>query len=218
MNRAALSIALICVGLLTSIAGASAQATYHKEFWPELDVSYRLDDRWTLGSMWSISRYRDSGAAYQTEAGVFVDHRFDGSNSARIGYRHGWSVDGGSYWENRLLLEYTYRAQLAERIALGLRTRADLRWQNTGFSVRLRERATIERETTIGHYTFTPYVSAEIYYDTRYGQFSRYRLIAGTTFPLRRYLAIEPYYAHQVDFAVGPTIVDALGFTVKLSF
>ena len=28
------------------------------------------------------------------------------------------------------------------------------------------------RETTIGRYDFQPYISAEIYYDTRYGQFA----------------------------------------------
>jgi hypothetical protein len=47
------------------------------------------------------------------------------------------------------------RARLIERIALGPRTWTDLRWQNSGFSVRLRKRATIERETTLGRYTFT---------------------------------------------------------------
>jgi len=61
-------------------------------------------------------------------------------------------------------------------------------------------------------------VSAEIYFDTRYGQFARYRLIAGTTLPLTRHFTVEPYFAHQVDFVGSNAIVDALGLILTASF
>ncbi len=84
--------------------------------------------------------------------------------------------------------------------------------------MRFRERVQVPRDTVIGSYSFTPYSSAEVYFDTRYDQFSRYRLIAGTTFPLGKHLSIEPYLAHQVDFARASTIVDAIGQLLTVSF
>ena len=98
------------------------------------------------------------------------------------------------------------------------RSREDFRWLDTGFSVRLRERIQVSRETRIGTYAFTPYASTEVYFDTRYDQFARYRLIVGSNFPVYGPVSIEPYLARQVDVAPSGVITDALGLILTVTF
>ena len=62
------------------------------------------------------------------------------------------------------------------------------------------------------------FVSSEVYFDSRYGQFARYRLIAGTIFPIYGPLSVEPYLAHQVDSAPSSKIVDAIGLILTATF
>lgn len=214
-----LCISFLCViacGL--TVETARAQTTYSLDAWPELDLVYRLDDRNKLIGLFDQSRDRDSGGTYQAEVGVTFEHQFTNSFWGRIGYRHANATDGSAFEENRLILEQTFRVPLPALVKVDFRTREDFRWLDTGFSARLRERLQVQRDTTIGNYTFTPYVSAEIYFDTRYGQFARYRLIAGTAFPVTKHVTVEPYFAHQVDFAGSSAVVHALGLILTASF
>ena len=98
------------------------------------------------------------------------------------------------------------------------RTREDFRWLNSGFSARLRERIQVSRDFTIRDYTFTPYGSAEVYFDTRYGTFSRYRLTLGVTLPITRNVSIEPYVVRQDDWIPNGVLTDALGLTLVYAF
>lgn len=82
----------------------------------------------------------------------------------------------------------------------------------------MRERIQVQRDITIGNYLFTPYASAEVYFDTQYKQMSRYRLILGVTLPVCEHFSVEPYLARQVDNAGSFTITNAIGLTVIASF
>ena len=197
---------------------AHAQSTQTSEFWPEIDLVYRFSDRTKVIALANIGRDRDGGSSYQAEIGIAVDHRFTEVFSGRLGYRHAEATDGGSYFENRLLTEQTFRVPLPAQFMVDFRTRDDFRWLNTGFSVRLRERIQVQRETRIGDYAFTPYASAEVYFDSRYDQFARHRLIVGSNFPVYGPLSIEPYFAHQVDSAPSSVITDAIGLILTAIF
>lgn len=210
---------LLCAAVLATIIWpARAQTSYSREIWPEIDLVYHLNDRDKFIGLFDYSRNRDSGVNYQAEAGLTFEHKFTDFVWARIGYRHGTATNGGDFEEDRLLLEQTFRVALPALVMVDFRTREDFRWLNTGYSMRFRERIQVQRDTTIGNYTFTPYASTEIYFDTRYGQFARYRLIAGTSFPIGKHFAFEPYFAHQVDFAGSDAIVNAVGLILTVSF
>lgn len=195
-----------------------AQTTYSSEFWPELDVHYRLDERTQLIGMTTYNRERDSGASYQAEVGAVLEHRFADWFFGRVGYRHGQATDGSPFVEDRMLLEQTFRLFLPSKVSVDFRTREDFRWLNTGFSVRLRERIQVQRDFAVGDYVFQPYGSAEVYFDTRYDQVARFRLIVGSNFPLGRRFSIEPYLAHQVDVVPSVVITDAVGLIFHIMF
>lgn len=208
--------------LAAAIVAASplpARAEENNEFWPEVQAHYWFNEhksRAILMGAWT--RSRDSGLSYQAEQGLTFEHQFESYFLGRIGYRHGSATDGSGFYENRLLTEQTFRLYLPSKVIAEYRTREDFRWLDSGFSVRLRERAQLQRDVTIGSYTFTPYGSAEVTFDTRYGQFSRYRLTLGVTLPVVRHLSVEPYLVRQVDWVPAGVITNALGFTMIATF
>jgi hypothetical protein len=141
------------------------------------------------------------------------EHHFKDWFWGRLGYRHGNAIDGGPFQENRLLAEQIFRMPLGFGFSADFRTREDFRWLNTGFFVRIRERIQVQCDVTIGNYLFTPYASAEVYFDTQYNQMSRYRLIVGVTLPIYQHFSVEPYLVRQVDNAGSFTITNAIGLT-----
>ena len=116
------------------------------------------------------------------------------------------------------MTEQTFHLPIGLGFSADFRTREDFRWLDSGFSVRLRERMQVQRDVTIGHYLFTPYASAEVYFDTRYNQVSRYRLQAGVSLPVGEHFQVEPYLARQVDTVGSFTITHALGLVLTTSF
>jgi len=166
----------------------------------------------------SSGRNRDTDTSYQAEQGLSFEHRFTTYFLGRIGYRHGAATDGGPFTENRLLVEQTFRLHLSSKAIAEYRTREDFRWLNNGFAVRLRERLRVQRDVTIDDYTFTPYASAEVFFDTRYGAFSRYRLELGVTLPIIRNFSVEPYFVRQDDWLPTGVLTNALGLTLIATF
>jgi hypothetical protein len=216
--------AMRCCSLLLAVVVAAlsaprVRAQEANEFWPELQAHYWFNDHRSRAIlMAATSRDRDSGTAYQAEQGLTFEHRFASYFLGRIGYRHGSATDGSSFYENRLLTEQTFRLYMPSKVIADYRTREDFRWLGSGFSTRLRERIQIQRDFTIGDYTFTPYTSAEVTFDTRYDAFSRYRLTLGVTLPVTHHLSVEPYLARQVDWQSTGAVTNALGLLVIAAF
>lgn len=213
--RTALELAVVL-----AVAGISPVcAEDANEFWPELQLHYWFDDHRSRAiAMSSVSRNRDSDTSTQAEQGLTFEHRFADYFAARLGYRHGAATDGGSFSENRALAEQTFRLDLVSKVIAEYRTREEFRWLNSGFSVRLRERLKVRRDFTIADYTFTPYTSAEVFFDTRYGTFNRYRLTLGVTLPITRQLSVEPYLVRQNDWLPHGVLTNALGLNVIAQF
>lgn len=198
---------------------ASVRAGETHEFWPELQFHKWFNERQSRAIfMTSVNRDRDSGSNYQAEVGLTMEHHFTDWLWGRLGYRHGNSTDAGPFFENRLIAEQIFRMPLGFGFSADFRTREDFRWLNDGFFVRLRERIQVQRDVTIGSYLFTPYTSAEVYYDTRYNQMSRYRLTLGVTLPVYEHFYVEPYLVRQVDNAGSFTITNAIGLLLTTTF
>jgi hypothetical protein len=215
-----LVLVITVVGLLQALAAAAPlRAEESNQSWPEFQVHYWFNEHRSRAIlMGSLSRDRESIGTYQAEQGLTFEHQFAPWFLGRIGYRHGSSTDGGPFTENRLLLEQTFRVALPATTFIEYRTRTDFRWLNDGFFVRLRERIQVFRDFEIAGYTFTPYTSAEVYFDTRVGAFNRYRLTLGANFPIDKHVSVEPYLVRQVDWAPVGAITNALGFILIMAF
>ena len=198
---------------------ASAHAGDTLESWPELQFHKWFNERQSrLIFMTSVSRNRDSDSSYQAEAGLTVEHHFaDWLWVARLPPRQcdRWRAFSGEPPADRADFP---SAPIGLGFSADFRTREDFRWLDTGFSMRLRERMLVQRDVTIAHYVFTPYASAEVYFDTRYNQVSRYRLTMGVSLPVGGDFQVEPYLARQVDTVGSFTITHAFGLVLTTSF
>lgn len=136
----------------------------------------------------------------------------------RVGYRyHNSLTEGSSGSESRGIAELTSRYPLGWHLVLSDRNRGEFRFIETKpFSARYRNRLRLERDLTHGSFAYTPYIYDEIFYDSRYGQWTPNRYGIGAQFPISRYLVLEPYYFRQHGSRSSPPNTNTFGFKFNL--
>ena len=116
----------------------------------------------------------------------------------RVGYRYLHSFTGDPD-ENRVVLEATPRYPLAGGVLVSNRGRLDLRFIDGEYSWRFRTRLSVEKEFSIGALRMNPYVRGEVFYDSRFDEWSRTEWIGGAAFPINRRVELEGYFDYQHD-------------------
>jgi hypothetical protein len=106
---------------------------------------------------------------------------------------------------------------LRENIVVSNRSRLELRYvDNSPFSWRYRDQLKAERDFELRRYTFTSYVAAEPFYNSKTNKWDRFRFSGGVVLPLRKWLAVEPYYLLQIVTDSQPRFTNAFGFIVQV--
>ena len=183
--------------LLVALGSQSTRAqepTTQKEFWPEIDVYVHLKPKVRLFFLGTVSKSVEDGElrnsqAYEAQVGAHIDYIPNEHVILRAGYRFGSAVGSNSdpFKEHRFLTEQTLRKLLPGELLLSDRNREDFRFVNGDFSFRYRNRVTVEREFHLFRKrSITPYVSGELFYDTRYNVWNRNRYAVGVQTSLRR--------------------------------
>lgn len=224
--------------VLTGSHPVKAQEPITKtEFWPEVDVYITVKPKVRLYLIGTISKSVEDGElrnaqGYEGQIGVHVDYIPNKHLILRTGYRYGTAVGSNTdpFKEHRLLTEQTLRKLLPGDLLLSDRNREDFRFVNGDFSFRYRNRVTFEREFHLfkGR-NITPYVSGEIFYDTRYKTWNRNRLAVGVQQSLRRgplrkmllpkrQVILDLYYMRQNDSRSEVRHVNALGAALTFYF
>lgn len=240
-RRRALGLAVLAlaVWLGAAVAAVAQEApTSSVEFWPEMDVWWRLTPAWRL-SMWvPISKnvesdYREGNLILQADYGWGRSKKriktrlFDEDRAremkvflARAGYLYGQSLgdEGEAYQENMVFCELHVRNPLKGRVLITHRLRTDFRWLNEDneFSARARYRLMVEKEYLSGRVSIVPYVNAEPYYDSRYKTVNRVRVIGGATVSWTSRLALEGNFTYQYDTRASVTNVYALNVILHI--
>jgi len=219
-------------------AGGAAQAETRNEFWPELDAYLKTSARTRLFLLASMAHagetYNDPGVtSYQdSEFGIHLDVTLtpifrpalmaadwerDRYLWMRIGYSRSGTLRDSSdcYVENRGIFELHSRFPLPSAKWIFARFRWDARDVEGQHSDRYRVRLGAEREVTWFERVAVPYVTAETYYDTRYGQWSRQQYKVGVEIAIDDRWRIEPYLVRQNDKRSQPAHVNAIGLALK---
>lgn len=138
----------------------------------------------------------------------------------RAGYRYVKGLtNGDSTSENRGILEVTSRYLLPWQLAISDRNRGEFRFiKGQGFSIRYRNRLLLERDIQSRWLGFTPYIYDEIFYDTRYDQWTPNRYGGGLQFPAGPHMVLEPYYFRQNGGHSNPPHLNVFAFTWSLYF
>ena len=114
----------------------------------------------------------DSGDKTNGTAALYVDYRMNDPISWRVGYEYlntlPDSLGQNNSVEHRVSLDFNYRWHLGDEVLMTDRTRLDARDIESVDSYRVRNRLRFERPFKLTHTTLTPYLNAEVYYDSRY--------------------------------------------------
>lgn len=224
---------IACVTLLAGLPSAAGAENTANEFWPEVDTFINLNPAMRLFIPISFRNHQNAGAWEGTfglqfdfalkpvfrrqlrDRGDVFDKRF---MSFRAGYQYTTTLNGNApYEENRAIVEFTARYLLPAELIVSDRNRGEMRFINgKGFSSRYRNKLQMERDFRIGHLVYTPYISEEVFYDTRYDVWNRYRSAAGVQFPVSPHFIPDVYYLRQNDSRSTPPHVNVLG--LKLQF
>jgi Protein of unknown function (DUF2490) len=228
---------VLFVVMIWAQTAKAQQSVTRNEFWPEIDVYINVKPKVRLYLIGTISKSVEDGElrkaqGFEAQVGAHIDYIPNDRIILRTGYRFGTSVGDADepYREHRLLTEQTLRKLLPGDLLLSDRNREDFRFVNGDFSFRYRNRVSIEREVHVfkGR-TITPYVSAEIFYDTRSSAWNRNRLAVGFEQSLRRgplrkmllpkrQVILDLYYMRQNDSRSEIQHVNAIGAALAFYF
>jgi hypothetical protein len=224
------AVALVAVLLVAGVGRAQAGDT-RVEFVPETNAYLKLSDRARLFLLGSLTQGL-SEPFTDGEVGVHLDLTLtpilrrrlanadwerDRYLWVRIGYAFLGNLDDREkgFTEHRGILEATARVPLPFDVWLVNRARVDLRDLDGEFSTRFRYRLGAEREFTVGGVTLVPYAQAEVFYDTRFGAWSRQLYQAGVEIGITQHWRIEPYHAREEDQRSSTAHVDRVGLVLK---
>ena len=218
----------ILLFLCAAVHGQEADES-RKEIWPEVDFFFPLNERFRLVVAAGTEKASETRDATEGQAGIYLDCFFRERITLRAGYRHGFEIgDNEPFSEHRVVLDQTFHKPLPHAFVFTDRNRQELRWINGDFSMRFRNRATIEKSFVVGKRSLVPYGSGEIFYDSRFSTFNRFRAVAGTQIVfakrdfwlmnIRRQRVLDVYYLWQTDSRSQPRHLHAIGVTFGIHF
>ena len=223
------SCIVIVLALISACSSAFAQAN---QFLPEIDLYSKVRDE--LRFQFQAKQTREANEPVQAEIGPSIElyvhplahladvAKFDLDDAkARVlvlavGYRYVPEANGAPA-TNRIEPVATLQFPFTRRLALSDRNRFDLDWKSHEFTWRYRNKFQVEGPIKVRSYHFSPFASAELFYQSSYGKVSDTAIYAGCTFPIRKHLQLEPYYEHQNETGKRPNNqLDQLGIILNL--
>ena len=215
--------------LFCSTAPGQETAETRKEIWPEIDLFFPLNERFRLVVVSGSEKASETKDGLEGQAGAYVDCFFRDRITLRAGYRYGFALgENDPFSEHRVVLDQTFHKPLQRKFVFSDRNRQELRWINGDFSMRFRNRAKLEKTFVVGKRSLVPYSSGELFYDSRFSTFNRFRLAVGTEFVfakreawfmnIRRQRVLDFYYLWQTDSRSQPKRLHAIGVTFEIHF
>jgi hypothetical protein len=220
MSRRVLSVGVVAVVLLAGstlspgVAVAGAQNTTN-QWWPEIGVYWSMTNRYRLYALAQLQDEREFGES-KVSYGLHFDDMSIRHGYARVGYRYLYTLDDPAHPEHRVLLESGLHGIGATRYAN--RLRVEVRNMTGDWSTRIRERARIEHDTRVGSVLLMPYTSAELFYDSKVGGFSRLRSHAGSEIHFTKTVGLDLAYVRQDDWHGSTAHVNAMLTKLLLIF
>jgi hypothetical protein len=120
--------------------------------------------------------------------------------------------------ENRITIDATPGFLLPPEILVRDRSWLELRWIDGNYSTTYRNMLTVERPFLVHGVRFSPYASAEVFYDSPKHSWDQEWYTAGIQWPYKRLLMLETYYRRENCDTCTPTNWNAAGMTLNFYF
>ena len=223
--------------LLLFVAPAIASPTDNTrdEFWPEVDAYINLN---TAARILLLGSFRNNQQAesWHGDFGAFINvalkpvfrrelrQREDVFNKRFLSFQSGFRYisrlgAGPPYLEHRWTVELSARYPLPGNFILSDRSRGEFRFvRERPFATRYRNKLQLEKDFSMGHFVYTPFLNTELFYDTRYDAWVRNRYSAGVQVPVRGSVVFQPYYLRQNQSRSSPAHVNTFGLELDFYF
>ena len=99
--------------------------------------------------------------------------------------------------ENRLVIELMFNYRPPLQFLVRDRNRIEFRWVNGSYSTTYRNELGVERDFLVHGFRFTPYGSAEAFYDGAKNSWNEEWYTAGIQWPYKRVFMVDTYYQRQ---------------------
>jgi hypothetical protein len=189
------------------------------ENWNDMNCSIKLNPG-TSFDIYNRTKFREAPftETYLTGIQAGLSRKFIKNLNILFAYRYEINNKKRYYeFENRFLLQYTYKISLKHQFSLQLAQRTETRYftRQTADNVRFRANLNISKKMKIRRLNFAPYLAGELFYDTNAHQINRERIYLGTLYNINSRYAIRLGWIGQKD--TGKDLLDILNTGVNFA-
>jgi hypothetical protein len=213
---------------------AQDSSSSKKQIWPEIDIYYRISERFRLYGM--VSGTRANSEYTDGSTGIYLDffalpwlrgRKFEELHDTAVGYycwfRVGYSYSNAPPGDQRKIVniletESNSNFHLPLNITLTARNRLDWRWVNGEFQPIYRPRLKFIRNFKTEYMTFDTYLWSEYFFYLNDNTQNRFRLTAGSDIKVIKNMDFEIYYLYQFQNKPGVEPVQAIGLQMDFYF
>jgi hypothetical protein len=225
-----LSLSMICHSRAT---GQSAISSTENEAWPEADFHVQLVSNWRVLSFvgleqaagYPFQQWYVAAAIGRQIKPILRPHweNIDPDKEHYLllggGYEYlGTTHSGEVSNENRITFDVTPSLRPVSRLLLRDRNWTELRWINGTYSTTYRNMVVAEVDLRVHDIRFTPFGTAEFFYDSPKDSWDQEWYTGGVQLPYKRVFMLETYYRREHCPTCTPHNWNAGGATLNFFF
>lgn len=210
-------------------ASQSQRPDTETEIWPEVDAHLQLPSHLRVLALSGLEQgvgfpfqqwYAAAALGYQFKP-ILREHLLNIDPD-----KEHYLVFGGGYeflrttqsgivkHENRITIDVTPGFLLPAKLLVRDRNWIELRWIDGTYSTTYRNMVTIERSFLVHGFRFSPFGSAEVFYDSPKHSWNEEWYTAGIQWPYKSLLMVETYYKREHCDTCSPTNWNVGGVTL----
>jgi len=225
---------LAALVLLAHAPSLSAQGpTTAGEFWPEVSARYQWPSSFSqtlytqiqneegyVSRQWNIGTDLSYQAKPITRPHlVNIDPSREHTYDVGVGYEYlDTQGDEPASYENRLKAQATARFRPGKAVLVEDRNRFEFRWVNGRYSSRYRNRLLVEADLQHRGFRYSPYLSAEVFYDWARDAWNEQQYTVGVQWPHNRAWVLDTYYMRQNCTTCDTPHLNIAGVTLGIFF
>jgi hypothetical protein len=200
-----------------SISSIYADNSQH---WNDLVITGKLSPRVGI-EIYNRTRWHDIPftETFQTCLQGGLKYKINPQLTAHLAYRYDMLNRIGYYeFENRFLLQFSYKMPFRNICDIDLAQRTELRYftRSTKDQIRLRVISTISRKFVIYGLTVRPSIAGEFFWDDVADEINRTRFYTGFSFDIKPRYTFKLIWIHQTDKNKPDTEILDTGLTIAL--
>ena len=219
--------------ILCSALGRGQTSSTETEVWPEVDAHVQLPSHLRILAFSGLEQgigypfqqwYAAAALGYQFKP-ILMEHllNIDPDKEHYLVFGGGYEFlrtaqSGEVHHENRITIDATPGFRPSVRFLVRDRNWVELRWIDGKYSTTYRNQLSVERDFLVSEFRFTPYGSAEVFYDGPKHSWDQEWYTAGIQFPFKRLLMLDTYYRREHCSTCTPINWNAVGMTLNLYF